>query len=203
MARTGRSRARAHRDRKRRRAAAHACGTDSAHGHRAPAQRLRGRLRRDVLGAEEREHPVRHRRRADANSDPRGAPTGRSRRFQLLRRGVLRRASRCWRPSPDRCARGYGRRVSSSDQPRRGPPAPHPRRGPQFDPGFRRPVVRPRRAARLRARAHRGLPLPGDAPRAAHPAPRRPVAASAQRPGRDRRRTGQGAARLLASPRRD
>ena len=50
-------------------------GQASAHGTELRPQRIRGRLRRDVLGAEERERPVRDRRRADAGDDPRGAPT--------------------------------------------------------------------------------------------------------------------------------
>ena len=112
-------------------------GQASAHGRGAPPQRLRRRLRRDVLRAQERRASCSaSATRAIADGDPRGA--------RARRRAMRSPTSRT--RSPSRAAvpaaiagstrrRAYGRGVPASDQPRRRPAAAHARRRRQPDPG--------------------------------------------------------------------
>jgi hypothetical protein len=77
------------------------------------------------------------------------------------------------------------------------------RPGRQPHPWIRRPVVGTRRAARLRACANRGLPLPSRAPSRARPQPWGAMAAAGEGRGGGRGGAGASAAGVLASARGD
>ena len=106
---------------------------------------------------------LRHRRRARPVDDPRSARASRDRRLRLLRGRALGRPARR-RRSPRIAGNGLTAAAFLHRTSRAGDPQLHThvaRRQPH--PGFRRPVVGARRAARLRACANGGLPLPSRA----------------------------------------
>ena len=132
------------------------------------------RVRPDVLGAEERERAVRDRRRRAARSDPATRTTGRSREALGVRRaGGRGDAARAGGARGDRRARVGRGGVPASDVAGRRSAAAHarPRREPRARRG--RAVVDARRAADLRAREDRRLPVRGAAAGAADARARR------------------------------
>ena len=164
----------------------------------------RAGLRPDVLGAEERERAVRHRRRSAARGDAGRRTIGRcgmrsatsSAQAAVTRRGAGgvhaiagQRVGRGGVPASDVAGR---RSAAAHARPRR---EPHARR--------RRAVVDARRPADLRAREDRRLPLRGAAAGAADARARRRVGAGAERDRRRRRRAAGGAAGVQPAAGRD
>ena len=175
-------------------------------GHRRAARtRPQGAgpgLRSDLLGAEERQRPLRHRRRRAARHAPRRPRPGRPRRARLHGARSGGDAARAGRRACDRRQRVRRGGVPASHLAGRRPAAAHPCPRRQPDPRRRRAMVHARRAPHLRARQDRRLPLRSPAARAAHARARRRVGTGAQRDRRDRRRRAERAAGVQPTPRR-